>query len=190
MPSDQQIIDAVRAGDDSRFGELVERYQKRLVGLLWHLCGDREGAEDISQETFLRAYRKLHLFAGQSQFYTWLARIAVNLMASAHRKQTLETRGVRQGFEMAIDIVANCESPGSRTELEETLRAVRQAIGMLNEERRVVLLLRDFEDMDYESIARVLNIPVGTVRSRLHRARLEVRQLIERISPQLGSTES
>lgn len=190
MPTDQEIIDEVRAGDSSRFELLVERYQKRLVGLLWHLCGDLEGAQDLSQETFFRAYRKLHLFAGNSQFYTWLARIAVNLLASARRKKTMETQASRQGFDMAIECVRNGPSPESQIELDETLQTVRRAIGMLDDDRRTVLLLRDFDDMDYESIANVLNVPLGTVRSRLHRARLELRQLIEKIAPQLGSMEN
>lgn len=189
MPSDQQIIDAVRAGDVSQFSHLVDRYEKRLIGLLWHLCGDRQWAEDLGQEAFFRSYRKLHLFAGQSQFYTWLARIAVNLLASARRKKTLESKAERQGFELVLENHGNLDNPESNIELNEMQHAVRRAIGMLDEERRAILLLRDFEDMDYETIASVLNIPIGTVRSRLHRARLELRHVIESIAPQFGSME-
>lgn len=189
MLSDQQIIDSVRAGDVAQFSHLVERYERRLVGLLWHLCGDRQWAEDLGQEAFFRAYRKLHLFAGQSQFYTWLARIAVNLLASARRKNTLESKVERQGFELALETQGNSECPGASIELSEIQHTVRQAIGMLDEERRTVLLLRDFEDLNYDAIATMLNIPIGTVRSRLHRARLELKQIIENIAPHIGSME-
>jgi len=187
MPSDQELIDAVRAGDGAKFSELVERYQKRLVGLLRHLCGDRELAEDLSQEAFLRAYHKLHLYGGQSEFYTWLAKVAVNLLASFRRKRSLESHAIRQGFEVALDTEGIRQCPEAPVELDETLVAVRQAISLLDEERRTVLLLRDFEDLDYDTIACLLNIPIGTVRSRLHRARLEVKITIDSIAPHLGS---
>jgi RNA polymerase sigma-70 factor (ECF subfamily) len=189
MPSDQQLIDAVRAGDESKFSGLLERYQSRLVGLLWHLCGNRELAEDLSQETFLRAYRKLELYSGQAEFYAWLAKIAVNLLASFRRKKSLESTAARQGYEIALELQAARVPPESALETDETVQAVRKAISMLDEERRSVLLLRDFEDLDYESVASILNIPIGTVRSRLHRARLEVKQHLDSIAPHLGSSD-
>ncbi len=190
MPSDQQIIDAVLAGESPQFASLMDRYQKRLVGLLWHVCGNRELAEDLSQETFFRAYRKLRLFSGHSQFFTWLARIGLNLLSSARRKQTLENRSARQGFELAMESTGNDIPPYEHIELTEMQQCVRHAISMLDEERRTVLLLRDFEDLDYETIASILNIPLGTVRSRLHRARLELKQFLESTAPQLGMTEN
>lgn len=189
MSSDQEIIDAVLAGDEARFSELFERYQRRLFGLLWHACGDRQLAEDLGQETFFRAFRKLNLYSGQAQFYTWLARIAMNLLCSYRRKKRIESETDREGFEMAMDSVGDFQSPGSNAELSETQHCVRQAIAMLDEERRMVLVLRDFEDMDYESIARVLDLPIGTVRSRLHRARLELKSLFQSKAAQLGIAE-
>jgi RNA polymerase sigma-70 factor (ECF subfamily) len=188
-PSDQEIISAVLAGAEARFAELYERYQRRLFGLLWHACGDRELAEDIGQETFLRAFRKLHMYSGTAQFYTWLARIAMNLLISNRRKRRLETELDRQSFDIAVDSQGHQEQPSSSIELNEIQTSVQQAIAMLDEERRVVLLLRDFEDLDYETIANILNLPIGTVRSRIHRARAELKQWFQAKAPQLGIAE-
>lgn len=190
MPSDQEIINAVLAGDNAQFAALVERYQQRLLGLLWHACGNRQLAEDLCQETFFRAFRKLKLFSGKSQFYTWLARIASNLLCSYHRKRRLENQLQREGFESTADSLGDDHAPGSDMELGETQELVRRAIAMLDENRRIVLLLRDFEDMDYDSIAQTLDLPVGTVRSRLHRARLELKELLQGRPAQLGTQEN
>lgn len=189
MSSDQEIIDAVLAGEAARFDELFDRYHRRLFGLLWHACGDRELAEDLGQEAFLRAFRKLHLYSGQAQFYTWLARVAMNLLSSFRRKRRIESEVDREGFEMVMDSVGDFQSPDAQAQLSETQTCVRQAIAMLDEERRVVLILRDFEDMDYDSIAKILDIPIGTVRSRLHRARLELKTLFQSKATQLGIAE-
>jgi RNA polymerase sigma-70 factor, ECF subfamily len=186
MLTDQEIINAVMAGDEAHFDELYRRYQSRLFGLLWHACGDRELAEDIGQEAFIRAFRKIHLYSGTAQFYTWLARIAMNLLISYRRKRRLESELHREGFEVAIDETGQDTLPSDRIELSEVQSYVREAIAMLDEERRTVLLLRDFEDMDYETIAHVLNLPIGTVRSRLHRARAELKQWFQAKAPQLG----
>jgi RNA polymerase sigma-70 factor (ECF subfamily) len=190
MPSDQEIINAVLAGDKAQFAVLVDRYQRRLLGLLWHACGNRQLAEDLCQETFFRAFRKLKLFSGQSLFYTWLARIASNLSCSYHRKKRLENRLQREGFEATADSLGAAHAPSEDVELSETQELVRQAINMLDENRRIVLLLRDFEEMDYESIAQILDLPLGTVRSRLHRARLELKELLQGRSAQLGTLEN
>jgi RNA polymerase sigma-70 factor (ECF subfamily) len=183
---DQTAIDNTLAGDSAAYAELVERYQRRLQGLLWHACGDRELAEDIAQETFARAYRKLRLFSGESQFYTWLARIAMNLLASDRRKKRIENQSQREGFDVVMDTVGSDSAPDARAEMNETQRCVREAIELLDEERRVVLLMRDFDGMDYDGIAATLEIPVGTVRSRLHRARQELRTILQQKAVQLG----
>ncbi|MBX3422389.1 MAG: sigma-70 family RNA polymerase sigma factor [Pirellulaceae bacterium] len=189
MPSDQEIIDAVLAGDADQFDELVSRYQRRLLGLLWHACGDRELAEDIGQEAFFRAYRKLGLFAGQCQFFTWLSRIGLNLMFSYRRHRRVESQLGRVGYDAVIDRLGTDGASSEAIELSETQTVVRQALELLDEQRRVILLLRDFEDMDYDTISQILKIPIGTVRSRLHRARMELKQILQQRSAQLGISE-
>ncbi len=191
LSEDLQTIERVRSGDSAAFAQLVERHQRRLLGLLANACGEAELAEDIAQEAFARAYQKLALFSGESQFYTWLARIAMNLLFSDRRRKRLENQASREGLDVALDangFVNRCESaaPEHPMELLETQSCVRQAIEMLDEERRVVVIMRDFDGMDYEAIAESLEIPVGTVRSRLHRARLELKSILQRKAVQLG----
>lgn len=179
MEDDLQIIDAVRAGDSAKYDLLVVRYQHRLQGLLWHACGDRQLSEDISQEAFFRAYRKLHLYSAQSQFFTWLARIGLNLLASLKRKRSIENQMKREGMEQVMETLGQQGSPSDQLSANERRQGIQQAIALMDHDRRIILLLRDFDDMDYESISQVMAIPVGTVRSRLHRARLELREIIQ-----------
>lgn len=191
LSEDQQAIEQVLRGDSGAYAHIVDRYQRRLLGLLLHACGDAELSEDIAQEAFVRAYQKLAMFSGESQFYTWLARIAMNLLFSDRRRKRLENQIGREGLEVALDGdgIANRAaqaSPDQHLELSETQHCVQQAIAQLNEERRIVIILRDFDGMDYDAIAETLEIPVGTVRSRLHRGRLELRAILQRKAVQLG----
>lgn len=189
--SDRQLIEQVLNGDSSAYGGIVDRHQRRLLGLLVHACSDCELAEDIAQEAFARAYQKLDMFSGESQFYTWLARIAMNLLFSDRRRKRLENQVSRAALDVALDSdgFANRSAeaaPDQQMELDETQQCVHQAIAMLDAERRAVVLLRDFDGLDYDAIAETLEIPVGTVRSRLHRARLELRSILQQKAVQLG----
>ena len=150
LSEDQQAIEQVLGGDPQAYAHIVDRYQRRLLGLLFHACGDAELSEDIAQEAFARAYQKLAMFSGESQFYTWLARIAMNLLFSDLRRKRLENQVRREGLDVAIDADAFSNrtgdaSPDQQLELNETQQCVRQAIEMLDEERRVVVILRDFD---------------------------------------------
>lgn len=186
LTEDQKTIDQVLAGDSAAYGVLVDKYQSRLLGLLYHSTGDRNLAEDIAQEAFARAYRKLDLFAGNSQFYTWLAKIAMNLLVSSRRKKRIENQIQREGFEVALDAVGSDSQPDQQLSLSETQKTVHNAIALLDDERKTVLLMRDFDGMDYEAIAQTLDIPVGTVRSRLHRARTELKSILQQKAVELG----
>jgi RNA polymerase sigma-70 factor, ECF subfamily len=188
LSDDQATIQRVLDGDLAAYTELVERYQRRLLGLLYHACGNQVEAEDLAQETFTRAYRKLKLYSGQSQFYTWLCRVAMNLLVSQKRRKRIENQMAREGMELAMDSAGVSSSVDADMERHETCQQVRQAISMLDAERRTVILLRDFDGMDYDAIAQTLDIPVGTVRSRLHRARLELKSILEKKMGQLGAT--
>jgi RNA polymerase sigma-70 factor, ECF subfamily len=186
LSEDQQTIAQILNGDSTAFGSIVDRYQRRLLGLLLHSCGDPELAEDIAQEAFARAYQKLEMFSGESQFYTWLARIAMNLLFSDRRKKRIENQLSREGLGNAVDVAGLDRRPDELMEWNETQRCIHQALQLLDEERRMVILLRDFDSMDYDTIAQTLGVPIGTVRSRLHRARLELKAILRQKSVQLG----
>jgi RNA polymerase sigma-70 factor (ECF subfamily) len=180
---DQGLIDACRRGQTEAFGMLVRRYQDRLYPTVLRLTGSAEDAHDLLQETFLRAYRKLSLFQGESSFYTWVYRIAVNLALSDRRRRKSARPAVdlsgRETFDPADD--PSQTDPAGPLERAERDARVQDALSTLAPDHRAVVVLKDLDGLRYEEIAELLNIPVGTVRSRLHRARNELRLLLHGI---------
>jgi RNA polymerase sigma-70 factor (ECF subfamily) len=177
---DHSLVQACRAGQTEAFGVLVQRYQNRLYPTVLRVIGSAEDAKDVLQDAFLRAFEKLDQFQGESSFYTWLYRIAVNLALSGHRRQRVRyvphTNGehlARRGDDPA-DESAEAD-PTSSLERAEREEMVEAALEQLCPDHRAVIVLKDFDGRRYEEISAVLQIPVGTVRSRLHRARCELR---------------
>ena len=177
--TDQSLIEACLAGRREAFGQLVERYQHRLFHSLVHLLGSTEDAQDAAQDALILAFEKLGTFRGESQFYSWLFRIAYNSAVSSKRKTgpmsvSLEARRDASGLEPA-DLNPSTE-PSFGLDVSDRQRLVQQALGELSEEFREAIVLKEIEQMSYEEIAEVVGIPLGTVRSRIHRARMELRQ--------------
>jgi RNA polymerase sigma-70 factor (ECF subfamily) len=188
-PPDQTLIDQCLAGRREAFGQLVERYQHRLYHGLLHALGSPEDAQDVAQEAFVNAFEKLSSFRGQAAFYSWLFRIALNASVSARRKTrrmsvSVEARREQAGLEPADENVSN--DPSYSMDVSDRQRLVRQALSELSEEFRTVLVLKEMDGMSYEEIAEVVDVPLGTVRSRIHRARLELRaKLAMLLKPEL-----
>ena len=177
--SDQTLIDHCLAGRREAFGLLVERYQNRLFHSLLHLLGSTEDAQDAAQEAFVNAFEKLGSFRGQSQFYSWLFRIAFNTAVSSKRKSrrmsvSLEARRDASGLEPSDGNPTS--EPSYAMDVSDRQRLVQQALSELCEEFRTALVLKEMDGMSYEEIADVVDVPLGTVRSRIHRARLELRE--------------
>jgi RNA polymerase sigma-70 factor (ECF subfamily) len=184
--TDQSLIEACLAGRREAFGQLVERYQHRLFHSLVHLLGSTEDAQDAAQDALILAFEKLGTFRGESQFYSWLFRIAYNSAVNSKRKPgsskrktgpmsvSLEARRDASGLEPA-DLNPSTE-PSFGLDVSDRQRLVQQALGELSEEFREAIVLKEIEQMSYEEIAEVVGIPLGTVRSRIHRARMELRQ--------------
>jgi RNA polymerase sigma-70 factor (ECF subfamily) len=177
---DHSLVEACRAGQTEAFGALVERYQDRLFQTVRRLGSSDEDARDVLQDTFLRAFEKLDQFQGDSSFYTWVYRIAVNLALSGYRRQRARTLRVCHGGRLAPrsedppDDSADAD-PTFAIERAERERFVEAALNKLGPEHRAVVILKDFDGHRYEEISAILDVPVGTVRSRLHRARCELR---------------
>lgn len=178
---DHRLITECREGNSAAFGELVSRYQDRLFNSVLRLVNNAEDARDVVQEAFLHAYQSLHSFKGDSLFFTWLYRIAVNTAISMRRKQKPTLRVQPGGEEKdAIDPLDPSETnrPGHAIEMAEEERIVHDALAKLSVEHRAVLVMKDMDGMKYEEMADILGVPVGTIRSRLHRARLEIRDIL------------
>jgi RNA polymerase sigma-70 factor (ECF subfamily) len=177
---DHTLVAACRAGHTESFGELVRRYQDRLYPTVVRLIGSPEDAQDILQDAFVRAFEKLDQFHGESSFYTWVYRIAVNLALSGRRKRhgrgqswpnhCLDDRSALDPPDSSLET-----DPAMALELVERETMIEAALDALGPEHRAVVVLKDFDGHRYEEISALLKIPVGTVRSRLHRARCELR---------------
>jgi RNA polymerase sigma-70 factor (ECF subfamily) len=171
------ILQCVR-GDRSAFTELVRRYQDRLYNTAFRLLGNADDAADVVQEALLHAYVSLSTFKGDSRFFTWLYRIAVNSAISLKRKQRLAVslthrNGAVHGAEPADETESN--QPGYELERAEDSDRLQRALDGLSSDHRTVLVLKEIDGQKYEAIAELLKVPIGTIRSRLHRARLELR---------------
>jgi len=181
---DAQLIDLALAGDSAAFGRLVTRYQDRLYNTLVHVVGSADDAYDVAQDAFVQAFLKLDTFHRNSAFYTWLYRIAFNLAVSRRRRHK-HASSIEQVRELSgSEPVSHDDSPGDRLDREERVAQVRAAVDSLSDEFRSVLVLREIDGCCYETIAEILDLPVGTVRSRLHRARLELREQLREVAQQ------
>lgn len=187
--TDADLIRQVCAGDAASFGPLVTKYQDRVYNACWRICGHAEDARDLTQEAFIKAYESMDSFAGQSGFYTWLFRIAVNLSIS-HRRKTSRRMTVPLAREpdpwsinrQAAGLIGargGDGDPAHHAGQAETHAQVVAALNELDVDQRAVVVLKDIEGLDYEQIATILSVPKGTVKSRIHRARMALREKLK-----------
>lgn len=176
-PQDGEVVRRVLAGETGAFARLVERYQDRLYGTVLRLVGCREEARDLVQETFVRAYENLAGFRGGSSVSTWMFRIAVNASLShRRRKRPVRLEAARADDSRPIAwIDPAAPDPADKLVAAETEARVQQALDEMEEDQRALVVLRDIQHFDYQQLADILGVPIGTVKSRLHRARLTLR---------------
>jgi RNA polymerase sigma-70 factor (ECF subfamily) len=187
--SENQLIHQAVSGDADAFGQLVRTYQDRLFTSIGHLIGDASLAEDVVQDAFVQAYVKLDTFQGKSSFYTWLYRIAFHI-AINHRRQQKPAVSVEQNSETLGQMQADhSDCPSDQLERQERTELIQQALTTLSDDYRAVLVLREIEGCDYQTIASITNVSVGTVRSRLYRARALMREAIVRAERRSSPTD-
>lgn len=174
--SDQKLVERVQKGDNGAFDLLVLKYQHKIVNLVMRYVRDPELAQDITQEAFIKAYRALPRFRGDSAFYTWMYRIAVNTAKNylaAQRRRPMELELDMQDpeqYELHAKL-KETDTPEGITLSNELMEIVENAIAALPEDLQTAIILRELEGMSYEEIAQTMECPVGTVRSRIFRAR-------------------
>ena len=173
---DLEILRRAQRGDDAAFEELVNRYGRNLYGLALFLTGQASDAEDVVQETFLGAYERLGAFEGRSSVKTWLSRILVKQAARHHRSLRVRTAAQPLRLTAASQALLNGAATASPATASEIRLDVLAVIQLLRPEHREVVVLRELEGMSYREIADVLNVPEGTVESRLYRARQELKE--------------
>ena len=188
MENDINIINLVKKGDSRAFDILVVKYQDRLIYSVYKFCKDLELSQDITQEAFVKAFRNIDKFRGESSFYTWIYRIAIN---TAKNYFSNKSRGAETYNEDILDTALsdmslNSDNPETLLAAEEMKDAVNQAFQNLPDEIRSTLSLREYDGLSYEEIAKVQNCPIGTVRSRIFKGR----ELINETFSKLGLSNS
>ena len=189
---DQQLVERAQRGDKRAFELLVEKYQRKLARLVSRLVRDPGEVEDVTQEAFIKAYRALPSFRGDSAFYTWLYRIGINTaknyLAALGRRAPTSTEveaEEAEGFESG-ELLRDINTPESLLLTKEIGNTVNAAIESLPEELRSAIQLRELEGMSYEDISKLMDCPIGTVRSRIFRAR---EAIAERLKPLLDQAK-
>jgi RNA polymerase sigma-70 factor (ECF subfamily) len=191
-PSDVELVSRAQRGDPAAFSVLVERYQDRVYNVCYRMCHNHADALDLAQSTFLRALEALPRFEVRAKFFTWLFRIAVNLTLSHRRARSrrpvLSLRWSEDDDERSFEPPASddADDPAENMAQQELHQRLEAALGKLDEEFRAAVVLRDVEELDYGTIAEILGVPTGTVKSRIHRGRMMLREMLEQEEPQLG----
>ena len=185
--SDALLVERAVAGDQKAFELLVIKYQRRIQRLIGRMVRDVDLVEDIAQETFIRAYRALAQFRGEAQFYTWLYRIAINTAKKAlmdlKRNPTVSENSFKSDDEDETSYLENeltsSETPDAVLASKEIAQIINMALEALPEDLRMAVTLREIEGLSYEEIAETMNCPIGTVRSRIFRAREAISQKVK-----------
>ncbi len=189
---DQALVERAQRGDQKAFGMLVEKYQRKLGRLLSRMVRDQAEVEDVVQESFIKAYRALPNFRGDSAFYTWLYRIGINtaknyLVSMGRRPQVVNDVEIEdaENFEDA-DELRTMDTPETELMTKEIAKTVNDTIAALPEDLRTAITLREMEGLSYEEIAAIMACPIGTVRSRIFRAR---ETISEKLRPLLDTPQ-
>ena len=181
----QKLIRRLQARDTQAFEQLIEDHQSRIYNLIFRMLGNHEEAEDLLQEVFITVFKKIDGFRGESSLSTWIYRIATN--HCINRKKYLTRRkhyskssygdlSEREQSESGGGLTENLPRPDEMAEGKQMEQAIQQAISTLDDEYRVVLILRDVQNLSYDEIEQILDVPAGTVKSRLHRARMALKE--------------
>ena len=188
MENDINIINLVKKGDVKAFDILVVKYQDRLVYSVYKFCNDFDLSQDIAQEAFVKAFRNINKFRGDSSFYTWIYRIAINTAKNyfSNKSRGAETYNEDILDNALSDMSLNSDNPETLLAAEEMKDAINQAFQNLPDEIRSTLSLREYDGLSYEEIAKVQNCPIGTVRSRIFKGR----ELINETFSKLGLSKT
>jgi RNA polymerase sigma-70 factor (ECF subfamily) len=188
--TDQALATACRAGDDEAWSNLLERYGRRVYGIAYHFTLRKEDAEELSQEIFLKIFENLHRFDGNYSFGAWIVSLARNLCIDQYRRRKREKSFVHVSDEAVMPLLIGSDDPARNALQKERTKLLFEAISELPEELSEILILRDLDGLAYEEISAALELPDGTVKSRLFRARAETAKIIREKTerkPKIGS---
>ena len=191
--TDHELVTFARTGGEKAYRELLDRYQRPVFSLVYRMVRDRELAEDLAQETFVKVFNHLESYNPKYKFSSWIFKIASNLAIDVLRKKSLETvsldgsRNARTGEEIEssrISVASEDANPEELLEAKQLGAEIESAIGQLRAEYRTAILLRHVEGRPYEEIAEIMEVPLGTVKTYIHRARTELRETLSHLRVQ------
>lgn len=177
MCEDNKLASQIQAGDLDAFNKIIEKYQKKVFNIAYNYVGNVEDASDLAQEAFLRVYTSLNGFRNESSFKTWLYNITANACKDELRKRkkfnmvSFDSPVIYNGHELKKEYKSDSFTPEESYEIKENQETVRKIISILPEDYKIILTLREFEELSYDEISEVLSCSIGTVKSRLSRAR-------------------
>ena len=175
--SDEQLMLLFQGGDENAYIELVNRYKDKLINFIFNYLGDLESSEDVVQETMIKLYQKKHYYKEIAKFSTWLYTIAKNLANTELRKRKQRKTTLLSQFskdDKTYELPSNDPEPGQEIQTNIVNKIIRNAVDQLSEKFKIVIVLRDFQGLSYEDISEIINVPIGTVKSRINRARLQL----------------
>lgn len=183
--NEKLLLGRAKAGDIPAFEQLIEGYQKKVFNIAYRMLGNYDDANEIAQEVFIRVFKSISKFKEESAFSTWIYRITTNTCLDELRKRknrkviSLDEDVKYDDIEIKRQIVDDKPTPDVIAEKNEVRQAVKKAIDSLSEDHRLVIVLRDLQDLPYDEIARTTGVPEGTVKSRINRARNELKQILK-----------
>jgi RNA polymerase sigma-70 factor (ECF subfamily) len=196
---EEQLVERLKRRDEAAFNELVRAYEKRVFRLVLRMLGDRAEAEDVAQDVFITVFKSIDSFRGESKLSTWMFRVATNHCKNRIKYLDRRARGKKSELDEltehgALESASMSSSalvarPDQQAEANQIESLVRAAIAELDEDQRELVVLRDVENMSYEEIQQITGLPEGTVKSRLHRARLQLAKAVQRASEPRGKGE-
>ena len=175
--SDEQLMSLFQGGDENAYTELVNRYKDKLINFIFNYLGDLESSEDVVQETMIKLYQKKHYYKEIAKFSTWLYTIAKNLANTELRKRKQRKTTLLSQFskdDKTYELPSNDPEPGQEIQTDIVNKIIRDAVDQLSEKFKIVIVLRDIQGLSYEDISEIINVPIGTVKSRINRARLQL----------------
>jgi len=175
--SDEQLMLLFQGGNENAYIELVNRYKDKLINFIFNYLGDIESSEDVVQETMIKLYQKKHYYKEIAKFSTWLYTIAKNLANTELRKRKQRKTTLLSQFskdDKMYDLPSNDNEVGQEIQTEIVSKIIREAVGQLSEKFKTVITLRDIQQLSYEDISEIIDVPIGTVKSRINRARLQL----------------
>ena len=175
--SDEQLMLLFQGGNKDAYIELVNRYKDKLINFIYNYLGDVESSEDVVQETMIKLYQKKHYYKEIAKFSTWLYTIAKNLANTELRKRKQRKTTLLSQFskdDKMYDLPSNDNEVGQEIQTEIVSKIIRDAVDQLSEKFKIVITLRDIQQLSYEDISEIIDVPIGTVKSRINRARLQL----------------